>query len=254
MRPIAPSTPERPLVLAHRGASASAPENTLAAFRLAVEQGADGVELDVWRCASGEPVVIHDADARRTAGVELDVSKASLRELRQLDAGAWKGAPFRGERIPTLSEVLRELPRSVVNVELKSRGRSDARLARAVAQVIRDLGAARRVVVSSFDPTLLAAFRIAAGEIPIGALVEADPRWRSRELAARVLSPSAIHPEWPLVDAREMDRWRAAGLAVNVWTVDAPSDAARACALGVTAIITNVPEAVRAEVRRTTAR
>jgi glycerophosphoryl diester phosphodiesterase len=254
MRPIPPATPNRPLVIGHRGASASAPENTLAAFRLAIEQGADGVELDVWRCATGEPVVVHDSSARRTTGADVKVARASLRELRALDAGAWKGSAFRGERIPTLAEVFRELPRSVVNVELKSRGRADLRLAAAVAQVIRERGAGRRVIVSSFDPLLLAAFRAAAPQVPIGALVQAEARWRLRELVGRTLSPSAVHPQWSLVSAREMDRWRAAGLAVNVWTVDAPADVARACDLGVTALITNTPNEARVVVRRATGR
>jgi glycerophosphoryl diester phosphodiesterase len=253
MRLPAPSIRDRPLVLAHRGASARAPENTLAAFALAVEQGADGVELDVRRCRSGEPVVIHDADARRTTGAELKVSRASLTELRALDAGAWKGEEFRGERIPTLAEVLVELPRSVVNVELKSSG-GDARLAGAVAQVIRGRRAAGRVIVSSFDPRLLAAFRAAAPEVAIGTLFSDEPRWRLRELVGRTLSPAAVHPQWTLVNAREVERWRAAGLAVNVWTVDAPEDVTRACELGVTALITNVPDEARIAVRRAAGR
>jgi glycerophosphoryl diester phosphodiesterase len=213
------------------------------------------VELDVRRCASGEPVVIHDASARRTAGMPLEIARASLRELRGLDAGAWRGPDFRGERIPTLDAVLRELPRAVVNVELKSDGAfTDTRLARAAAQVIRERGAGRRVVVSSFDPLLLAAFKAAAPEIPIGVLFDAEGRWRLRELVARTLAPAAVHPEWILASAREVERWRAASLAVNVWTVDSPDDVARACELSVTSIITNVPEETRSAVRRVTGR
>src|SRR5512138_1004030 len=112
--PPAPRAPGRPLVLGHRGASADAPENTLAAFRLAVDQGADGVELDVWRCATGEVVVHHDADTRRTAGERVRIDRATWAELRALDVGAWKGAPFRGERIPTLAEVLEAAPSVLV--------------------------------------------------------------------------------------------------------------------------------------------
>src|SRR5512147_2630414 len=115
--PLAPGGRGRPLILAHRGASAEAPENTLAAFRLAMAQGADGVELDVHRCASGEVVVIHDEDARRTAGAPLRVAEAPLQALRALDAGGWKGEQFRGERIPLLAEVLEALPGALVNVE-----------------------------------------------------------------------------------------------------------------------------------------
>jgi glycerophosphoryl diester phosphodiesterase len=254
MRPISPSTPGRPLVLGHRGASAQAPENTLAAFRLATEQGADGVELDVRCCATGEPVVIHDADTLRTTGERLLVARATPSELRALDAGAWKSTAYAGERIPTLAEVLAELPRAVVNVELKSDGSARGRLARAVAQVVRDARAAGRVVASSFDPLLLAAFRAAAPEVPTGALFDAEDGWRLRELVGRTLSPAAVHPEWTLATRAEVERWRAAGLAVNVWTVDAADDVARACELGVTAVITNVPGVARSVVRRATSR
>src|SRR5512147_1741217 len=138
----------RPLVLGHRGASADAPENTLAAFRLAIEQGADGVELDVWRCGSGEVVVIHDEDARRVAGAPLRIAEAPLAALRELDAGAWKGERFRGERIPLLAEVLEALPAARVNVELKGDG-AGGPVAAATAAVIRRARAEARVIVSS---------------------------------------------------------------------------------------------------------
>src|SRR5512145_1466819 len=124
----------RPIVFGHRGASAEAPENTLAAFRLAVERGADGVELDVWRCASGELVVAHDDDLRRVGGSPLVVRKAPLAALRAVDVGSWKGERFRGERVPLLDEVLEAVPSGLVNVELKS-----ARF------TLPDLGLARQV-------------------------------------------------------------------------------------------------------------
>src|SRR5512147_2878351 len=98
--PLAPGGRGRPLVLGHRGASAEAPENTLAAFRLAMEQGADGVELDAWCCATGEVVVVHDEDTGRVAGEALAVPETPWTALHALDVGAWKGDRFRGERIP----------------------------------------------------------------------------------------------------------------------------------------------------------
>src|SRR5512140_2434513 len=138
--PTAPRGRGRPLVLGHRGASADAPENTLAAFRLALAQGADGVELDVWRCATGEVVVVHDEDLRRVAGLPVRVPDATLAELRAADVGAWKGEAFRGERVPLLEEVLSALPAAVVNVERTPRGRRRAR-----DRVLVRLAAARRV-------------------------------------------------------------------------------------------------------------
>ncbi len=234
----------RPLVLGHRGASAEAPENTLAAFRLAVEQGADGVELDVWRCATGEVVVIHDEDARRTAGRALAVPETSWPALRGLDAGAWKGDRFRGERIPLLSEVLEALPGVLVNVELKGRA-GDHRLAEAAAQVIRGAGAAERVIVSSFRVGLLAAFRRAAPEIARGFLFEGDRMWRLRApLSARFVRAQAVHPEARLVTPPRARRWSRRGLAVVAWTVDEPAEVERLVALGASALISNVPGAV----------
>ncbi len=247
--PPAPRAPGRPLVLGHRGASADAPENTVAAFRLAVAQGADGVELDVWRCATGEVVVAHDEDARRVAGADLRIPDAPLAALRALDVGGWKGERFRGEPIPLLAEVLEALPGAVVNVELKSR-RRDLRLAAAAARVVAAAGAAGRVLVSSFDWRLVVAFRVAAPEIPVGLLFDGEHAWRARlALGVRLLGPSAVHPERALVTAARARRWTARRLAVNVWTVDEPAEARRLAALGATALITNVPGAIVRAVR-----
>ena len=238
---------ERPLVLAHRGASADAPENTLAAFHLAMEQGADGVELDVWRCGSGEVVVHHDEDTTRTSGVPRRVSSAGLAELRALDVGAWKHERFRGERIPLLAEVLEALPTALVNVELKSRSGRDLALARAAASVIRRAGAGGRVVVSSFDWRLLAAFRLAAPEVATGLVFDGRKAWRLRTfLGIRGLRPAAVHPDKRLATDARIAAWTSRGLEVNVWTVDDPEEAARLARAGASALITNVPGAIRA--------
>jgi glycerophosphoryl diester phosphodiesterase len=244
----------RPLVLGHRGASAFAPENTLTAFGLALDQGADGFELDVWRCGTGEVVVHHDPDTIRTSGAALRVTSASLAELRRLDVGAWKGARFRGERIPLLQEVLEAFPAAVVNVELKSTGfPPDLLLAREVARALRDFDASARSIVSSFDPALLAAFRLAQPNTPAGVLFADDRSWRLRAAAGTLLlRPHAVHPEWTLITPARARRWAAGGLRVNAWTVDEPGEVARLCALGVSAIVTNRPAEVRRAVREAT--
>ena len=244
----APRGEGRPLVLGHRGASADAPENTLAAFRLALEQGADGVELDVRRCRTGEVVVVHDGDTARVAGAPLRVAEASLAELRALDVGARAGARFRGERIPLLEEVLEALPGAIVNVELKSeRGRADLSLAAATARALERAGAASRVVVSSFDYRLVVAFRLAAPAVPVGLLFDAEDPGRLRTwLGVRLLAPAAVHPDRALVTPERFRAWSARGLAVNVWTVDDADEARRLAALGASALITNVPGKIRA--------
>jgi glycerophosphoryl diester phosphodiesterase len=244
--PIAPRARRGPLVLGHRGASAEAPENTLAAFRLAVAQGADGFELDVWRCGSGEVVVCHDERTARVSGVDLRVPEAPFADLRALDVGAWKGEAFRGERMPLLEEALAGFPAAVVNVELKSRG-GDLRLAGAVARIVARAGARARVVVSSFDWSLLVAFRIAAPDVPVGLLFDGDHPWRLRLAGAiRLMGPSAVHPERRLVTPARVRAWNARGLAVNVWTVDDPAEARALAAEGAAGIVTNVPARIRA--------
>jgi glycerophosphoryl diester phosphodiesterase len=241
--PAAAGARHGPLVLGHRGASAEAPENTLAAFRLALAQGADGVELDVWRCATGEVVVFHDEDARRLAGAPLSIPEASYRELQTLDVGAWKGARFAGERIPRLEEALEVMPGALVNVELKSRG-GGTELARAAAEVIRTARAGERVLVSSFDWRLVAAFQAAAPGIRVGLLFEASRAWRLRvAVGSRLLRPHALHPDRALVTEERVRAWRRRGLEVNVWTVDDPGELRRLAGLGVSAVISNAPAA-----------
>lgn len=250
----------RPLLLGHRGASADFPENTLAAFRAAIEQGADGVELDVMRCASGEVVVVHDDDlARVTAhadGSRRPVRTSTLDELRRFDVG-------RGERVPTLDEVLAALGREAfVNVELKSPETQGARqhltllhddgLADATAVVLERHGRTRssgrrRTLVSSFDPLQLHRFHRCVGDaVPLGYLFHRDQHPLAHELY-RVLPVQAVHPEAGLIDAAALKRWRRRGLGVNTWTVDDPHEIAALVVLGVDAVITNRPGAVRAQ-------
>ena len=253
--PTFPSVTGRPLVLGHRGASAEAPENTLAAFRRAIDLGADGFELDVWRCGSGEAVVIHDPDATRTGQSPRRVSRTSLALLRELDVGRWRGEPFRGERIPTLAEVLEAFPSAVVNVELKSGRVPDLGLAREVARTLRQHRAEPRVVVSSFSAALLAAFRVLAPGVAAGYLVAPGTLWQARAAAAvLLLRPAAIHPARQLATPARVEAWGRSGLRVLVWTVDDPADVERLAALGVAAVVSNVPGLAREAVRRATGR
>lgn len=234
-----------PLVIAHRGSSAEAPENTVAAFRLARRDGADGVELDVMRCASGELVVFHDDELDRLCGVPGALREQSLSALRELSV--------RGEPIPTLDEVFDELGEAMlVNVELKSapdlRGQLiDDGLASEVAALLRRRGLRERVIVSSFDPLLLARFRWIAPEVST-ALLFGDEQVLPlrRAWAASLLRVAAMHPSSTLVDERSMARWRRRGLGVNVWTVDEPAEIRYLVGLGVDALITNKPRETRA--------
>jgi glycerophosphoryl diester phosphodiesterase len=159
-------TRRRVLIVGHRGASAIAPENTLASFRAAVREGANAVELDVRLTADGRVVVLHDSTLLRTAGIRRKISGMKYRDLRDVDAGRWFGPEFEGERIPLLSEVLELLPSTVgINIELK---RLDDRHSRKdivsrCAGIIRETGSSDRVLLSSFHVPYL---RLARKELP----------------------------------------------------------------------------------------
>jgi glycerophosphoryl diester phosphodiesterase len=240
----------RPLVIAHRGASADAPENTLAAFRAARAQGADGIELDVMRCGSGEVVVFHDDDLQRLGGGRADYVRATrYDELRAIDLGA-------GERIPLLDDVLAESGALLVNIELKSpprwlaRARDDG-LAAAVAGLIGRHAAESRALVSSFDPLLLLRFRRVLPHVATGLLFAHDQSRPLRDAwSAPLLSPFALHPEAALVDAPALRRWRARGYCIHTWTVDDPAEMRALAALGVDALITNRPSLALSELHR----
>lgn len=232
-----------PLILGHRGASARAPENTLKAFALAMDEGADGVELDVRLCGSGEVVVAHDLDLRRVAQDPAQISALSLHELRRRDVGG-------GEHVPTLDEALAlVLGRDgVVNVELKADGGSRLALARGVDQVLGTLGKTERarVILSTFDAPLLALFPLVLQHEPRAFLFDAEHTGPNRAaIVRRLASIEAVHPHHAMLTAENVARWHARGLLVNTWTVDDPQEARRLATIGVDAIITNDVRGIR---------
>ena len=233
-----------PLVIAHRGASYAAPENTLAAFSLAREMGADGVELDTSLTLDGIPVVIHNFTLEHTTDGTGRVTSLDLSEIKALDAGNHFSPKFKGEQIPTLDEVFETVgPQMVVNVELKSASVRSNGLEPAVASVIQRHNAAQRVIVSSFNPFALRRFRTAAPDIPLGYLTSSEePRYlRNGWLLAR-FRVEAQHPEDSMVDSGYMARSKRLGQRVNVWTVDNPIRMRQLQLLGVDALITNRPD------------
>ena len=231
-----------PLNIAHRGASAVAPPNTLAAFEKAAALGADGIELDVHLSADGEPVVIHDFTVDATTDGSGRVAQLTLAQLKRLDAGAHFGPAFAGEPIPTLEEVLRVVgKRLLLNIELKSAGLRDSGLERAVvAQIARAVESDSRVILSSFNPLSLWRVKKIAPHIPVGLLDRPDCLHRA--CLACFFPHAALHPEHTMVDARYMARARQRGYRVNVWTVDDPDEMRHLIDLGVDGIITNLPD------------
>jgi len=218
-----------------------------------MELGADGFELDVWRCGSGEAVVIHDADTARTGGAALPVKDTPLPRLRTLDVGSWRGEAFAGERIPTLSEILAAFPAAVVNVEMKSGRVPDLGLAVEVVRTLRQHRAEERVVVSSFSAALLGAFRSLAPDVATGFLVAPGAiAWALATAAVRAIRPAGIHLARELATAQRLEAWTRAGVHVLVWTVDDPDEVERLARLGVSALVSNQPGVAREAVRRAT--
>lgn len=232
---------DAPLVIAHRGASLRAPENTLAAFRQAIDDGADAVELDVRLTGDGVPVVLHDASLERTTGVAAQVADVTFDQMRRLEAGGWFGRDFRGEKIPTLEEVLTEIaPVLLVDVELKPAWSADG-LQKRVREVIRRSGLASQVLVSSFDPRALMRFRRSMAQVPAGLLLrKADPRWIRRVLPW-VVRPQFLNLEDGMLSLQRLRMAADSGGRILVWTVDDPERLRSLFQAGARGVITRAP-------------
>ncbi len=231
-----------PLVIAHRGASMYAPENTIAAFDLAVEMGADAVELDTMLTADGIPIVIHDHSLGRTTNASGSVSSTTVAEIKLLDAGSVFDDRFTGEKIPTLEEVFSAVGKKIlINVELKNYASPFDRLPEAVVDLVREKGLTDRVLLSSFNPIALIKAQRASPEIRRAALIGAGPKF-VRVLLEAFTKYSAIHPEVSLVNQEFVIKYHTAGQKVNVWTVNEESEMMKLLSIGVDGLITAVPD------------
>jgi glycerophosphoryl diester phosphodiesterase len=234
----------RPLIFAHRGASKAAPENTLPAFEAAIRLAADGVELDVQYSSDGALVIFHNDTLEKTSNGTGRVTAHTLAELRALDAGSWFAPSFAGTRIPTLDEALDLMKdKLLVNVELKVLGALRSELGADAVKTIRQHGMADQVVISSFNPFALRQTKAAGPEIECALLLAHDlPGWMRWGVTRRHSRAEGLHPDFDMVDETYMARARKLGLPVRVWTVDDEAEMRRLIALGVDAIVTNVPD------------
>jgi glycerophosphoryl diester phosphodiesterase len=230
---------------AHRGASGHAPENTLAAFALAVELGADGVELDVQLTSDREMVVIHDETLDRTTSGAGWVKDLTLAEIKALDA-SYGRTGFAGEKVPTLREVFDLLKPTdlTINVEIKDSVIPYFGLGDAVSQLVDEYDLGHRVVLSSFNHCSLAWLRQNGSMVKTGVLF-GDVLFEPWNYAAQIWA-TALHPAYSYADYvfNLVEEAHNALLDVNVWTVNEPEDIERMIDRGVDAIITNYPERV----------
>lgn len=234
---------QRPLVIAHRGASRYAPENTLAAFRLAAEQGADAIELDAKLSADGEVVVIHDPTTDRTTGFRGEVRQLTLRQLKSLDAGSFFSAQFRGEPIPTLAEVFEAVgERVLINVELTNYASPRDALVEKVVALVKKYHLEERVLFSSFHPLNLFRAQRMLPHVPTAILaLPGWAGWWARAGWMRRISPWFVHPYFTDATAGYIARQHTHNRKVNVWTVNALEDMRRLVKNGVDGLITDDP-------------
>jgi glycerophosphoryl diester phosphodiesterase len=233
----------RPVIFAHRGASAFAPENTLAAFRLASELGAPAIELDVKLNADGQVVVIHDQTVDRTTNGHGDVRNSSLAALRDLDAGRYFDPQYAGEKIPLLSEVLETVGHQMlVNIELTNYATTRDQLVEKVAELVKQHAMTDRVLFSSFTPFNLLRMHRLLPDTPSGLLaLEGRSGIIARSFMGRWITPKIIHPFRDDVTPVFVARQKRVNRRIHVWTVNDPLEMKRLFDLGVDGIFTDNP-------------
>jgi glycerophosphoryl diester phosphodiesterase len=232
-----------PAIIAHRGASAYAPENTLAAFELAVRQKADAIELDAKLTIDGHVVVFHDQTTDRTTGVQGRIIDSKLADLRRLDAGSHFDVAYRGEPIPTLNEVFDLVGRhTYINVELTNYASPTDRLPEKVAGIVLKHNLTERVMFSSFNPIALIRVRRALPQVPIGllALPGRQGAW-ARSWIGAFLRYQSLNPSLEDVSEQVIDRTHRRGCSVLVYTVNQPEDMRYLFQIGTDGIFTDDP-------------
>ena len=229
----------RPLVVAHRGDSASAPENTLAAFARAIDASADMVECDAHLTRDGHIILLHDDTLDRTTDGQGPVVRFDLDELKKLDAGSWFSIDYSGEKLPTLAELISLVRgRLGLNIEIKS-SKNEPGLAERVAAELKRTRFETSVVITSFDVEILGRLRRLNPDLLLG-------------LISRRFKPEYVEGGWSMlslhhraVSPENLERIHSAGLALHVWTVNQKTRMQQMIETGVDGIITNRPARLR---------
>lgn len=232
-------------IIAHRGASHDAPENTLAAAKLGWEQGADAVEIDIQISVDGRLMVLHDATTNRTTGRRGEISRLTAAEAQSRDAGSWKGARFAGEKIPLLEDILSTLPKEGrLVIEIKTGPEAVPILARVLAGSGHAL---KQFMIIAFDPAVAAEAKRLLPACKVLRLASHEPREPALQIDTLIkisreagLDGLNLSRKWP-VDAAFVRKVREAGLSLYIWTVDDPTQARRLVEAGVDGITTNRP-------------
>jgi glycerophosphoryl diester phosphodiesterase len=244
-----------PVIIGHRGASKYAPENTLAAFKLAVEQAAPAIEFDVKLSADGHVVVIHDPSVTRTTDGRGSVARLSLAELKKLDAGRWFSPEFTGEKIPTLEEVFDTIGHQILmNIEFTNYATPKDRLVREVVELVKTYGIENRVYFTSFLSTNLVRVRKLLPDCGIGYLIYTGlPRIFQQVIQPSPREVDSLNPSRGTVTERMVSRAHGLGRRVLVYTVNDKDEMRHLFNIGVDGIFTDDPltgNQIAAEYRR----
>ena len=242
---------ELPKFIAHRGASMDAPENTMAAFRLAWQQGADGIEADFFLSRDGQVVCIHDKNTKKTGSGDLPVGKSTLAELRELEYGSWKHPKFKGEPIPLLGEILDELPKDKwFFIEIKD----TEKIIQPIAEILRAKQPDKnRVVIISFNAGVIKKCREIMPEYRaclLSALKDFNKEGRAERYLKQVRSSGSqglAYKEHESIPADWLTKITGENQILAAWTINSPQSATRAIHRGVDFIITDRPAALRTE-------
>lgn len=234
---------DRPLVVGHRGFRARYPENTLVSFQAAVDAGVQMVELDVHLTRDGELVVIHDDTVDRTTGGSGEVSKMTLAELKELDAGRWFDDRFTGERIPTLQEVFDGVgDRVKINIEIKFAGEDyvPGRIETVVFDIIKGQGAENRVLISSFDPRVVQYVRQTDPSLAAAFISQTAEGIKTIDFC-RELGVFSFHPNFRCLTPELVTGLHDAGIHIFPYTVNTEPDFKQMMQLRVDGVITDDP-------------
>lgn len=232
-------------IFAHRGASGYAPENTISAFKKAIDLKADGIELDVHLSKDGKLVVMHDENLKRTTNKTGLISDYTLSELKQFDAGSWFSSEFQGEKIPTLEEVFDLICPTdlIINIEIKSGYRIYPNIEQKVLKCIKDFNMKNRCIISSFDHYSLVRVKELEPNIKTG-LLYGESLYEPWEYAKSV-SVNALHPDYNTFDKDFIKEAFKHKFEINPYTVN-NDDAIKFLASNmITGIITNYPDKAR---------
>ena len=241
-------------IISHRGANIYAPQNTLPAFRRGLALGADGFETDVHSTKDGVLVLCHNYSIDKTSNGKGLIAQMTLEALRSYDFGSYFSQKFEGTKIPTLDEFLELVAESslqVLNIELKSPKENETNIVFETINAVKEHGLFDRLLISSFDPALLAEAKRVDPKTRTGFLYSPNSKvtfkiiHRNMLTVAKEIGADALHPFSLYVNKALVDAAHDAGMEINVWTVNSPKSVLRMAALGVEGLITDYPDVVR---------